>query len=72
MRKQLRTLLHLVNEDGSSENPTSISQIYDLSDKDLREEMWRIFKEVKEAIEWTKETSSKNQEALSVIVPCKF
>lgn len=35
------------SKDGSSENPTNISQLHCLSDEDFREEMLRIFKEHK-------------------------
>lgn len=49
--KQQRTLPCLVNKDGSLEDTTSIWEQYSLFDKDLREEMLRIFNQQKESME---------------------
>lgn len=40
-------------KDGSCEDPNSINQLYNFSDKDFREEMMRMFKELKATVELT-------------------
>lgn len=53
MEKQQRIPPCLGNEDGCSEDPTSISHLYTLSDKDFKEKMLRMFKELQEIMEQT-------------------
>lgn len=47
MGRKYRTPSHLVNEHGNQEDLTSNNHLYDLSDKDFRGELLRIFKGIK-------------------------
>lgn len=41
----------LENEDEGCENPVSIAHLQSLSEKDIGEDIWRKFKELKESME---------------------
>lgn len=64
MWKNHKTPPRLANKDGRSKDLTSTSDMYRFSDKEFREKMQRMFKDLKETMKLTKQMTNETQEEI--------